>query len=384
MMTAAAAAPGTFDPRETFAPLTLPDPVNAYRSADGSPGPGYWQNGVDSEIHATLDVGKRTLSADEIIRYTNNSPDVLPSLWLHLDQNIYRRDARAANSGGERPAGFTDGYILDSVDVNTEHGWRPARYVVSDTRMQLRLPEPLAANGGSLQVRIHYHYSLPGTFGGRTGWAETPAGDVYDVAQWFPRLAVFDDLHGWDTLPYLGSEFYLEYGNIDYYVTVPWNMLVAGSGELVNPQDVLTRSQRERLERARSSDETITIRGADEIDDPASRPAHDGSLTWHYRMQNTRDVAFSASPAFVWDAARIRLPGDRTSLAMSFYLRQDTDEQAWTRSTEYLKHAVEQFSKRWSVYPYPAAVNVGGTVSGMEYPGILFDGGIARDKVLFW
>jgi len=198
MMTAAAAAPGTFDPRETFAPLTLPDPVNAYRSADGSPGPGYWQNGVDYEIHATLDVGKRTLSADEIIRYTNNSPDVLPSLWLHLDQNIYRRDARAANSGGERPAGFTDGYILDSVDVNTEHGWRPARYVVSDTRMQLRLPEPLAANGGSLQVRIHYHYSLPGTFGGRTGWAETPAGDVYDVAQWFPRLAVFDDLHGWD------------------------------------------------------------------------------------------------------------------------------------------------------------------------------------------
>jgi hypothetical protein len=373
----------TYDPLATFAPLTLPEPVNRYRSGDGAPGPDYWQNGADYEIHATIDPAGKSLSADEIITYTNNSPDALESLWLQLDQNIYRQDSRSVAAGGWERTEFTDGFILDSVDVESRGHHAKADYRVSDTRMQIQLPSALHPRGGRLQLHIRYHYTIPGVFGGRTSWVRTPKGEIYDIAQWYPRMAVYDDLRGWDTQPYLGNEFYLEYGHFDYYVTVPSNMLVAGSGELQNPQEVLTKTALQRLEAARSSERTVTIRGAAEVDDPASRPAG-GALTWHYRMDKTRDVAFSASSAFVWDAARIDLPDGGRPLAMSFYPVESGGDEAWGRSTEYLKHAVEEFSRRWFVYPYPAAVNVAGGSSGMEYPGLLFDGIKDRGKDLFW
>lgn len=381
---AAKAPPSRFDPRETFAPLTLPQPVNRYRGGDGSPGPDYWQNRADYEIHTTLDPDAKTLNADEIITYTNNSPNTLPSLWLQLDQNTYRRDARARYASGRPHKQFTPGFELDAVAVQREGRARAADYVVDDTRMQVRLTKPVAAHGGRVQLHIRYHYKIPGKFGGRTGWSKTPGGDIYDIAQWYPRMAVYDDLRGWDTLPFLGSEFYLEYGDFDYYVTVPWDMLVAGSGALQNPNDVLTRTERTRLARARDSDKTIVIRSADEVGDPRSRPVTRGTLTWHYRMDRTRDVAFSASRAFVWDAAAIRLPGKQQALAESFYPAESRGKDAWGRSTEYLKNAVENYSRRWFVFPYPTAVNVAGPVGGMEYPGLLFDGTDLKGRNLFW
>jgi hypothetical protein len=386
----AAAPPSFYDPLETFAPLTLPDPVNRYRSSSGAPGPDYWQNRADYEIHATLDPAAKRLSADEVITYTNNSPDALASLWIQLDQNIYRKDSRSTTAGGWERKEFTDGFVLDSLDVDS-HGKRStADYLITDTRMQLHLATPLNAHGGRLRIHIRYHYEIPGKFGGRTSWVTTPKGEIYDIAQWYPRMAVYDDLRGWDTLPYLGNEFYLEYGHFDYYVTVPSDMLVAGSGELKNPGQVLTKTALRRLEAARASDRTVVIRGAEEVADPADRPAPTAAatgpatLTWHFAMNDTRDVAFSASSAFVWDAARINLPGGGQSLAMSFYPVESGGESAWGRSTEYLKHAVEEFSRRWSVYPYPVAVNVAGGSSGMEYPGMLFDGIADKGKELFW
>jgi hypothetical protein len=165
---------------------------------------------------------------------------------------------------------------------------------------------------------------------------------------------------------------------------VPSTMLVAGSGELKNPQEVLTRTELQRLAAARTSDRTVIVRSAAEVDDPASRPTGTGTLTWHYHMDRTRDVAFSASSAFLWDAARIKLPDGGRSLAMSFYPVESSGDAAWGRSTEYLKHAVEEFSERWFVYPYPVAVNVAGGSSGMEYPGLLFDGIKDQGKALFW
>ncbi len=372
-----------FDPQRTFARLTLPQPVNRYRSADGAPGPDYWQNRADYEIHARLDTKAHQLQGSEVITYTNNSPAPLDSLWLQLDQNMYREDARATFGGGPRRTQSTAGYELDAVEVADRGRRSKAEYIVTDTRMQIRLAAPLAA-GAHLQLSIHYHYQVPGEFGGRTAYSASRNGEIFDMAQWYPRMAVYDDLRGWDTLPYIGSEFYLEYGNFDYYVTVPASYLVAGSGELQNPQDVLTAQQRARLQQARASDKTVFIRNADEVTDPASRPAQATELTWHFRMNQTRDVAFSASPAFVWDAARIRLPDGGSSIAMSFYPAESAGDAAWGRSTEYLKHAVEEFSRRWLTYPYPAAVNVGGKVSGMEYPGLLFDGSDVRGKDLFW
>ena len=386
-----------YDQRVAFAPLTLPDPVNAYRSGNGAPGPAYWQNEADYEMHAALDTKAKTLQNDEVITYTNNSPDSLTSLWIQLDQNIYRKDSRGylVNGGLRRKkpvadseenpnARTTEGYVLDSVEIERAKEMLKADYVVEGTRMQIRLPQPMAPKGSVLKIHIKYHYQIPGVWGGRTSWGASQKGEIYDMAQWYPRMCVYDDLRGWDTLPYLGSEFYLEYGHFDYYVTVPSEMIVAGSGELINPKDVLTKTQVTRLDQARNSDKTVMIRSADEINDPASRPKAGGMLTWHFHMDHTRDVAWSASPVFVWDAARINLPDGQKSLAESVYPPESIGEGAWGRSTEYVKDAVERFSTDWFPYPYPAAINVAGFSTGMEYPGIIFDGIDDKGKTLFW
>jgi len=372
-----------YNPLETFAPLTLPGPINRYRSANGAPGPDYWQNRADYEIHATLDPEGKRLTGQVTIAYTNNSPDALDSLWLQLDQNIYRKDARSVLASGWPRDHFTDGFLIDELEVDRGGKVEASTYLVSDTRMKVSLAHALS-RGEQLKLRIKYHYAIPGLWGGRTAWISTPKGDIFDIAQWYPRMAVYDDLRGWDTAPYLAQEFYLEYGHFDYFVTAPSDMLVAGSGELVNPADVLTPLERARLVQARASDKSVMIRTPAEVDDPASRPKQGGTLTWHFRMDNTRDVAFSASRAFAWDAARINLPGGASALAMSVYPPESARLDAWGRSTEYLKDSVEHFSTRWSPYPYPTAVSIAGGVSAMEYPGIAFDGVTDNGKYLFW
>jgi hypothetical protein len=225
---------------------------------------------------------------------------------------------------------------------------------------------------------------VPGVWGGRTAVTPSKNGDIYEIAQWFPRMAVYDDVHGWDTLPYLGQEFYLEYGTIDYAVTVPWNWIVEGSGQLMNPDQVLTATERQRLAAAAKSDKTVYIRKPSEVNDPASRPTHSGTLTWRFRMEHTRDVAFAASPAFVWDAARINLPDGKHAMAMSIYPVEGVGADKWNRSTEYVKGVIEHFSAKWFPYPWPNAINLGGHGAGMEYPGIVFDGFDEGGKPLFW
>jgi hypothetical protein len=382
-----AAASGVYNPRETFAPLTLPTPVNSYRGGDGAPGPDYWQNRADYKIAATLDADAAVLSGDETITYTNNSPTALTALWVQLDENIYRKEARSHYSAGiarRAVAQTTDGFVLDAVEIGEGSQAVKAENVVSDTRMQVRLPSALKAKGGQIKLHIRYHYTVPAGSSGRTGHAPTKNGEIFDLAQWYPRMAVYDDLRGWDTLPYLASEFYLEYGDFDYAVTVPWDMLVAGSGELVNPEEVLTQTERARMAAARASDKTVMIRTAAEIGDPASRPKQSGTLTWRFHMADTRDVAFSASKAFIWDAARMNLPGGKPALAQSVYPVEGAGPKGWDRSTEYLKHAVENFSRRWSVYPWPVASSLGGPIDGMEYPGVAFDSYKDHGPQLFW
>ncbi|HET7674960.1 MAG TPA: M1 family metallopeptidase [Gammaproteobacteria bacterium] len=386
LLAGAAAAGSNYDPLQTFAPFRYLQPVDRYRAANGMPGPAYWQNRADYKIKAALDPKSKALSASEVVTYTNNSPMPLSLLWLQLDQNRYRRDARGNFGGDGEPKAddHTDGYRIASVAVE-EHGrFKPAHFVVSDTRMRIDLPRPLAAHGGKLKFKVVYSYTIPGAFGGRTDWFHTRNGDIFEVAQWYPRLAVYNDLRGWDTLPFLNNEFYLEYGDIDYSVTVPWNMIVVGSGELLNPDEVLTKTERARLTRARASDKTVMIRTAAEVTDPASRPKHSGTLTWHFRMHNTRDVAFGASAAYVWDAARINLPGGKKALAMSAYPVESLKDGNWQRSTEYVKATVEFFSQYLGfTYPYPVAIAEAGIAGGMEYPGIVFDWYKAKGKGLY-
>lgn len=371
-----------FNAKALFAPLTLPHPANAFRDSAGRPGPEFWQNRADYNIQARIDPATHTLSGEETITYTNHSPDALNELWVQLDQNIYKPDSRGSVTSPwpHKPGQTTNGYQLDAVEING----KPVHYLVSDTRMRVDLPTALKAKDGQLKLHIRYHYTVPGVWGGRTAVTPTKNGDIYEIAQWFPRMAVYDDVHGWDTLPYLGQEFYLEYGTINYAVTVPWNYIVEGSGQLMNPDQVLTATERQRLAEAAKSDKTVYIRKPSEVNDPASRPTHSGTLTWRFRMEHTRDVAFAASPAFVWDAARINLPDGKHAMAMSIYPVEGVGADKWNRSTEYMKASVEYFSKKWYPYPWPNAINLGGHGAGMEYPGIVFDGYKDHGKGLFW
>ena len=363
-------ADAAFDPQALFAPLSLPDAANGFRDGAGKPGPLFWQNRVDYAIQAEIDPATHTLRGDETITYTNHSPDALDVLWVQLDQNIYRRDSRGSLSSPRARNDFTDGYQIDAVEVDG----KPVRFLIDDTRLRVDLAQALAGSGMQAKLRIRYHYTVPGTWGGRTAVTPTKNGDIYEIAQWFPRMAVYDDLRGWDTQPYLGSEFYLEYGDIDYAVTVPWNYLVAGSGALTNASEVLTATQQKRLAQAAQSDRTVMIRSPQEVNDPASRPKQSGTQTWRFHMEHTRDIAFAASPAFVWDAARINLPEGKHALAMSVYPVEGVGKDKWDRSSEYVKGAIEHFSSKWYPYPWPVAVNLGGHGAGMEYPGIVFDG----------
>jgi hypothetical protein len=372
-----------YDPLQTFAPFVYPHPVNAFRTASGRPGPLFWQNRADYQIKATLEPTTRKLTGEETITYTNHSPDDLDVLWLQVEQNRYRKDARGAFGGGKFPTEFTDGEHIESIAVEGADGkLQKAEWVVSDTRMQVRLPQPLKARDGKLRLHISYSYTVPGEFGGRTDVNPTKNGEIFEIAQWYPRMCVYDDLRGWTTDPYLNNEFYLEYGDYDYSVTVPWDMIVVGSGELLNPQDVLTKTELQRLEQARHSDTTVMIRSAEEVNDPSTRPKQSGTLTWHFRIQNSRDAVFGASKAYIWDAARINLPNGKTALAESAYPVESAGNGAWGRATEYVKASTEYFSKQWYPYPYPVAINEAGSAGGMEYPSITFDSKEAKGSDL--
>ena len=363
-----------YDPHALFAPGFDGDLHLATRSANGAPSPSYWQNRADYTLAVKLDTATNEMEGSDIIRYTNNSPDSLHSLWLYLEQQTYRADARSNYYTTPAPNRHTEGYRLESVKVQQGDVTMDADYIITDTRLQVRLQKALPGRGGKISIIIRYHYVVPGDFGNRTDYVETRNGKIYEIAQWYPRMCVYDDRQGWNTLPFLGSgEFYCEYGDFDYRVTVPWDMIVAGSGELQNPQEVLTAQEVSRLNAARASDATVMIRNAAEVGSASSRPVHQGTLTWHFKMYNTRDVAFGASRAYIWDAARVNLPEGKKCLAMSVYPMESAGADAWGRATEYLKGSMEYFSTQWFTYPYPVAINEAGIAGGMEYPGIVFD-----------
>ncbi len=373
-------AQSNYDAKEAFNPQFYPYPGNDFRSASGEPGPKYWQNRADYKINTTLDTTTHGVIGEVEITYTNNSPDNLKFLWLQLDQNIYKNDSRGSatttEAGGRWANGaFTDGDVIKSVTIENNGKSYTAKYTVTDTRMQVWLQDALKSTGGKIKLTIKFEFKVPEYGTDRMGRLNTKNGWVYEIAQWFPRLCVYDDIQGWNVLPYLGAgEFYLEYGDIEYSVTAPADLIVVGSGELLNPQDCFTADQLKKYNEAKGSDKTIVIRSEKDITDKKV-PTKKGNSTWKFKIQNTRDVAWGASKAFILDAAKINLPSGKKSLAMSAYpVESTTDKKGndWRRSTEMVKGSIEHYSAKWFEYPYPAAVNVAGIVGGMEYPGIVF------------
>lgn len=376
-----------YDPQKLFSPAFYPVGATATRAANGEPNTGYWQNKADYQIAVSLNEITHEIKGSVTITYKNNSPLALPYLWLQLDQNLFTQNSRGDaklpvdkhSRYGDSKSDFNGGNTITSVKI----GNSDADYLITDTRMQIRLPKPLAANGDVVTIKIDYAFVLPDYGADRCGILKTKNGEIFAVAQWYPRMCVFDDVQGWNTAPYLGaSEFYLEYGDFDFTITAPASHIVVASGELLNPAEVLTAAQLSKYNEAKKSDKTIIIRSADEVTNPASRPAKN-TLTWHFKINNARDASWASSKAFVWDGAKINLPSGKTAFATSVYPVESVGQKGWSRATEYTKGSVENYSKRWLEYPYPVATNVASNISGMEYPGIVFCGYKSETDGLF-
>lgn len=361
---------------EAFAPFFYSKNGNEFRAADGQPGAKYWQNRADYQLSATLNDQNNEVTGAEVLTYTNNSPQKLDFLWMQLDQNLFKSDSRgtaiippSGSRNGGRGALSGGGYNIKSVKV----GDTPVKFLISDTRMQVFLPTGVNPNGGQVKLNIEYSFVVPEYGSDRTGIQSTKNGKIYTVAQWYPRMYVYDDVMGWNTLPYTGpAEFYLEYGDFDLSITAPANHIVVASGELQNPQDVYTPEQVKRWAQAEKSEATVIIRSASEVTEASSRPAGKKQLTWKFKIKNARDASWGSSASFIIDAAKMVLPSGKKSTAISAYPVESNGNDAWGRSTEYVKKSIEYNSQKWFEYPYPAATAVAGVVGGMEYPGIVF------------
>ena len=355
-----------------FRPLALPGP-SAYRSGSGTPGPLYWQQRADYTIHARLDTATLSVGGDETIRYTNHSPDTLRYVWMQLDQNIGSADSKFAvltpNFGRRAEPGFVGGYVLERVGERraTRRGgpaaFQPLPYRVNATMMRVELDRPLPPRG-TIALDLAWHYMVPRQ--GRTGREHFPEGWLYEIAQWYPRMAVYDDVKGWNTDQYLGAgEFYLEYGDFDYSVTAPAGYTVTGTGVLQNPAQVLTAEERRRLALAVASDTTIHIIAKDEVGSPTLLPPRTGATrTWHFKAHDVRDVSWAAAPNFIWDAS-----GWDGILIQALY--PPAALPLWGQAADMARHTIKYHS-RWYHYPYPTAIDVNGPVGGMEYPMIVF------------
>ncbi|HET6569196.1 MAG TPA: M1 family metallopeptidase, partial [Rhodothermales bacterium] len=370
---------------QQFKTLDLPSP-NQYRSASGKPGPSYWQQRADYSIKASLDPARHRITGSEVITYTNNAPEPLDQIWLQLDQNLFRPGSQGSSVQpadsrwrGSFPGG---GYDIASVAVIQNGKRTSVPFQIHDTAMRIPLAQPLAAKGGKMQIAVDYGFTIPNYGADRMGYLDVQQGTVFEIAQWYPRMYVFDDVNGWNTLPYLGQgEFYLEYGDFDVELTVPHDFIVVATGQLQNPDEVLTAEQRQRLDRARTSAETVTLIAQEDVGKPGTRPAGNGPLTWKYHAENVHDFTWAASQAFIWDAASYK-----NTLVMSVYPQEGlgtTDKPGWEMSTQYARHTIQDYSETWFPYPWPVAINVGGIVGGMEYPMIVFCSVKARGTGLF-
>lgn len=360
------------------------------RSASGMPNVGYWQNSADYQIAVTLDDSLHTLAGSITLTYTNNSPEALDFIWMHMEQNRFTEDSRGTLTTpiqGNRYNGDIDGgFDISNLQAKVgSKGSVSTKNIVSDTRMQVWFNEPIPAKGGTATVSMDFSFKVPIEGMDRMGRLEVEDGWIYAFAQWYPKVAVFDDVEGWNVEPYLGAgEFYLEYGDFDYKVTVPYDHIVVGSGELLNPKEVLSRELQDRYAKAKNSDTTVMLVSADEISNTElTRPKQDGTVTWHFAIENSRDIAFATSKAFIWDASKINLPSGKTILAQSVYPKESDGQEAWSRSTEYSKASIEHYSEKWFEYPYTTATNVAADIGGMEYPGLNFCGYKATGESLW-
>lgn len=369
--------------------LTSP---NQQRLASGAPGPEYWQQSADYQIDITLDDANQSLRGTETVKYENRSPHSLSYLWFQLDQNAFKPDSEA-NLSTPAPSlegrisvyqlqsmlakeSFPGGYKIASV---TDEKDGSLKHVINGTMMRVDLPKPLAP-GKSVTIKIAFSFNIvdASLTRARSGYEffEEDGNHIYEIAQWFPRLVAYTDYAGWQHEQFIGKgEFTLEFGDYDVRITVPADMIVAATGQLQNPKEVLTAEQQERLQTAKTADKPIFIVTPDEAkaaEKRADKKSSSSTKTWHFAAENVRDFAFAASRKFIWDAVGHPV-ADGTVMAMSYYPNEA--EPLWSQySTASIVHTLNVYGKFTFDYPYPVAISVNGPVYGMEYPMICFNG----------
>lgn len=343
------------------------------RSADGRPGPNYWQQRVDYSIEVQLDPATAEITGSETITIHNGSPIAIPVIALRLYQNVFaegvERNRTVELTGGMEltrlAVAGTELTELTQQTFNREPGYLPL-----STLTAIRLPESLAP-GAQLQLQVDWSFVVSGGGGFRNGHLDN---EIFNIAQWYPQVAVNDDVFGLDIEPYLGDgEFYVDYGNFDVDVTVPEQWVVVGTGTLMNPEEVLRPEQVALLDSAPALDTIVQIVSAEDIAAGTVTQDTDGRrLTWRFHAENVRDFAFATSSKYAWDVTGAETGGPQgRALIQGVY---DPEATTWAEAAPFGKHAIEFFSDYLYAYPYPVATVAYGPpqVGGMEYPMITF------------
>jgi len=365
---------------------SLPTP-NTYRTASGAPGKDYWQQRADYKIELTLDDVKQQIEGTEAITYFNQSPDPLDYLWLQLDQNFraqdsetplvteyFMKDSVSAKELFTIQNNFDGGFRIDKV---LDEAGQPLAYFINKTMMRINLEQPLLP-GAQMTFQVDWHYKINDrmSLGGRSGYEYFPKDDNYSytIAQFYPRMAVYDDVEGWQNKQFLGrGEFALSFGNFEVAMTVPEDFIVGATGTLQNPKDVLTSKEQLRFEKAKQSfeDPVIIVTQEEAIQKEAHKKR--GKATWTFKADSVRDFAFAASRKYIWDAMAVDLNGKK-SLAMSYYPKEGNP--LWeSHSTRAVRQTLITYSRHTIDYPYPVAISVHAASVGMEYPMICFNFG---------
>jgi hypothetical protein len=359
---------------------------NVYRTASGAPGHQYYQNEADYVMNIFLNDQNQKLTGSETIKYHNNSPDQLEYLWIQLDQNkraqnsdsykIQTGDIKSVDTRSIKNMDpeFEGGFNITSV---TNSDGSPLSYTIHQTMMRINLSKPLLPKE-SFEFNIDWWYNINDRLeiGGRSGYEyfEDDNNYLYTIAQFFPRMCVYNDTEGWQNKQFLGTgEFTLPFGDYDVKISVPTDHIVAATGELVNAKEILSSEQIERLEKAKTSEKEPVFIVNEKEAIKNEKGVKKGIKVWHYKAENVRDFGWASSRKFIWDAMIVRQPS-KDVLAMSFYPKEGNP--LWEQySTKVVAHTLKCYSKYTFDYPYPVAISVHTKWIGMEYPMICFNGG---------
>lgn len=386
-------APNTDQSKFRQLGVELPTP-NGFRTASGAPGHEYWQQRADYDIKVELDDEHQKITGQEVVTYYNYSPNPLSYIWMQLDQNVVDPESdtykTATNDFSDK---MSPGQINAMVDNSFDGGHkiqyvkdaagRPLKYTINKTMMRIDLTQPLAAHTGKMTFSIGWWYNIndrkdPATRADSRGGYEFFPDDgnyLYTITQWFPRMAVYDDYNGWQHKQFMGrGEFTLAFGNYTVAITVPSDHIIAATGVLQNPKEVLTAEQFKRFEQAKQSDTPVVIVTQAEATEKEKTKAP-GKKTWIYKAENVRDFAFGSSRKFIWDAMGLHIDGSsyQRTLAMSYYPKE-ANPLYGQYSTQAVAHTLRTYSKHTIPYPYPVAISVEAE-NGMEYPMICFNYG---------